>query len=105
MKRILIPGALVIGSLAVALVLSEIVLRAGMESRTRVEGDTESYAQILGVKNLFYPERRLTEFGERNGIEIIALAPEIQRQLGFGHWNREGHAVAAELLAPRLCAS
>ena len=78
----------------------------------------QRYAEILGVKNLFYPERRLTEFGERNGIEIIALAPQMQRladasgtyfhgfantKLGFGHWNKEGHAVAAELLARRLC--
>ncbi len=77
------------------------------------------YAQSLGVKSLFYPEERLERLGERNGFEVVALAPQMQRRAdathvflhgfpntkpGFGHWNEAGHALAAELIAAELCA-
>ena len=77
------------------------------------------YAEFLGVDNLFYPERRLREFGERHRIEVVALTETMQRhadatgaylhgfanaRLGFGHWNQAGHALGAELIARQLCA-
>src|SRR5262249_713158 len=76
------------------------------------------YAARLGVKSLFYPEERLQQLGERHGFDVLALAPEMQRRAdasgaffhgfdntkpGFGHWNEAGHALAAELIADRLC--
>jgi lysophospholipase L1-like esterase len=76
------------------------------------------YAERLGVKSLFYPEERLERLGERHGFEVVALAPQMQRRAdatgtylhgfdntrpGFGHWNEAGHALAAELIAHRLC--
>jgi hypothetical protein len=76
------------------------------------------YAQSLGVKSLFYPEERLTRLGAEHGFEVIALAPQMQRvadeeqvflhgfpntKRGFGHWNDAGHALAAKLIAARLC--
>jgi len=76
------------------------------------------YGARLGVKSLFYPEERLQRLGERAGFEVLALAPEMQRRVdgsgvylhgfdntkpGFGHWNEAGHAMAAELIANRLC--
>ena len=76
------------------------------------------YASSLGVETLFYPEERLQRLGEANGFEVLPLAPEMQRRAdagkvylhgfpntkpGFGHWNEAGHAMAAELIAERLC--
>ena len=76
------------------------------------------YAKSLGVESLFYPEERLRSLGDAHGFEVIALAPEMQRRAeaqrvylhgfpntkpGFGHWNEAGHAMAAELIAERLC--
>ena len=72
----------------------------------------------LGVEDLFYPDRRLAQFGDKHGIAVLPLAPAMQKiaeerkahlhgfansGLGRGHWNAEGHRVAAELIAQRLC--
>ena len=81
-------------------------------------GMRAKYAKSLGVESLFYPEERLQRLGDAHGFEVLSLAPEMQRRadaqrvyyhgfpntkLGFGHWNEAGHAVAAELIAERLC--
>jgi hypothetical protein len=73
----------------------------------------------LGVEDLFYVERRMQALGSKEGFPVIALAPEMQRRadaerayfhgfrnvgMGIGHWNEDGHRVAAEILAKRLCA-
>jgi hypothetical protein len=78
----------------------------------------ESVRQKLGVEDLFYPERRLEAFGKARGIPVVALAPEMQKvsqaekrylhgfdksRPGLGHWNEQGHRVAAEITAQRLC--
>jgi hypothetical protein len=69
--------------------------------------------QKLGTKDLFYPERRLDEFGRREGIPVFNLAPIMAREAderrvyfhaaqgseGIGHWNAEGHQAAGELVA------
>jgi lysophospholipase L1-like esterase len=77
-----------------------------------------SYARRLGVKSLLYPEERLQRVGQQHGFDVLALAPEMQLRAdasgaffhgfdntkpGFGHWNEAGHALAAELIADRLC--
>lgn len=82
-------------------------------------GLRQRYAQLLGIADLFYPEKRLERLGAQHGFEVLALAPEMQRhaetarrylhgfpngRLGFGHWNQAGHALAATLIALRLCA-
>jgi hypothetical protein len=76
------------------------------------------YAQSLGVSSLFYPEERLSRLGERQGFDVVALAPRMQQvadarhvylhgfpntKAGFGHWNEAGHALGAELIAASLC--
>jgi hypothetical protein len=76
------------------------------------------YAEVLGVDDLLYPERRLRALGARHGIEVVELGSELQRvadrsgaflhgfsnsRLGFGHWNQAGHACGAELIARRWC--
>ncbi len=76
------------------------------------------YMQRLGVTDLFYPERHLRQLGARNGFEVLALAPDMQRYadathtylhgfsntvLGLGHWNAAGHELAGKLIARRFC--
>ncbi len=78
----------------------------------------EKFLQQLGAKDLYYPERRLAEFGKREGIPVLNLAPSMAEQavrrnvffhsengvLGVGHWNEAGHEAAGELIAPWLAA-
>src|SRR5207237_8523982 len=75
------------------------------------------FAQGLGVRDLFYAERRFRSLGEREGFAVYNLAPDLQlyadehkvflhgfgRELGNGHWNEEGHRVAGELIEQNLC--
>lgn len=78
----------------------------------------EAFARRLGVEDLSYPERRITQFGERTKTRVIDLVPDLQRHaernnvylhgftntsLGSGHWNAAGHSAAVELIATRLC--
>ncbi|HLH78128.1 MAG TPA: SGNH/GDSL hydrolase family protein [Candidatus Binataceae bacterium] len=77
-----------------------------------------AYMQRMGVANLFYPEQRLAALGQREGFEVLNLAPAMQQyadhshtflhgfsntKMGFGHWNEAGHRLAAQLIAQRLC--
>lgn len=72
----------------------------------------------LGVQDLFYIERRLEALGRKQGFGVIPLAPEMQARaeaervffhgfrnvgMGVGHWNEEGHRMAADILSRRLC--
>ena len=72
----------------------------------------------LGIDGLFYPDERLAAFGRREGIPVLALAPELQRLAerekvflhgfpntgpGEGHWNARGHAAAAAAMAGWVC--
>jgi hypothetical protein len=73
----------------------------------------ERFLRQLGTDDLFYPERRLNEFGRREGISVFNLAPIMAREAderhvyfhaaegsqGIGHWNAEGHQAAGELIA------
>ena len=78
----------------------------------------EALQAKLGVEDLLYPDRRLAEFGHKHGIRVLPLAPKMQRiaeergiylhgfensGMGRGHWNAEGHRLAAELIAQGLC--
>jgi hypothetical protein len=79
----------------------------------------EKFQKRLGVSDLFYPDRRIAELGQRDGFEVLTLAQPLQRYAeehhvflhgfktgpkGFGHWNETGHAVAGHLIAQKLCA-
>jgi hypothetical protein len=78
----------------------------------------EALQAKLGVSDLFYPDRRVEALAQRAGIDAVALAPQMQRLadqreaffhgfpesgMGRGHWNPDGHRVAAEIIAKRLC--
>jgi lysophospholipase L1-like esterase len=73
----------------------------------------ERFLRELGAEDLYYPERRLSELGKREGIPVLNLAPSMaqeaeERQVyfhaadqipGIGHWNEEGHRAAGERIA------
>lgn len=66
---------------------------------------------------LFYTDDELLAFGNYHRIEVIMLAPSMQRiaetkdvllhgslNSAFGYWNDQGHHVAGSLIAEKLCA-
>ncbi len=76
------------------------------------------FAGRIGAADLFYPDERIALWGRGREVPVITLAPEMaalaeQRRVyfhgfantrpGSGHWNEEGHRVAGELIAARLC--
>ena len=78
----------------------------------------ESLKRQSMVKDLFYPDVRLHRLAEREGFEVITLAPALQQyaethhkylhgfenaMMGFGHWNERGHRAAGEHLARYFC--
>jgi len=80
---------------------------------TPVRERKEKFMRQLGAKDLYYPERRLAEFGKREGIPVFNLAPIMARHaeeqqvyyhahhdsLGIGHWSEAGNYAAGELIA------
>jgi len=74
------------------------------------------YAEDLGVSDLFYPDRRIRELGERSGFEVLNLAEPLQKEadsagtyfhgfgadLGRGHLNQNGHRRTGELITDWL---
>ena len=78
----------------------------------------ERFMKRLGVKDLFYPDQRIAQLGERDGFAVLTLAQPLQEYaqahhvflhgfsntpMGFGHWNKAGHDLAGHLIAERLC--
>jgi lysophospholipase L1-like esterase len=75
--------------------------------------EREKLQRRLNVNDLYYPDRRLADFGNREGIPVLNLAPLMAKlaeerhvffhgfdgRLGQGHWNQEGHRFAGELIA------
>jgi hypothetical protein len=74
----------------------------------------QNFMRSLGIDELFYPDRRIRALGEREGVEVLSLAPALQEYAdrnktflhgtdGFGHWNVSGHRLVGELITERLC--
>ena len=77
----------------------------------------ERYMKRLGIHSLFYPDQRIKELGQREGFEVLNLAPPLAEyatlnkvflhgvgdQKGRGHWNEIGHQLAGEFIAGQLC--
>jgi len=77
----------------------------------------DAFLQRIGARDIFYPDNRIRDFCEREKIPVVTLAPDMQKhadnqktflhgfgkEIGNGHWNVEGHRVAAELTAARMC--
>ncbi|MBA3240984.1 MAG: SGNH/GDSL hydrolase family protein [Acidobacteria bacterium] len=76
-----------------------------------------AFMRRIGVEDLFYPDRRFRALGQREGFKVFNLAPAFQlyadqhkvflhgfgHEMGNGHWNETGHALAGDLIAPELC--
>jgi hypothetical protein len=77
-----------------------------------------SYMKLYGSTDIFYPDLRIKALGEREGFEVLNLAPPMQAyadehhvflcgfkdtKLGVGHWNVEGQRLAGELIAQKIC--
>jgi hypothetical protein len=78
----------------------------------------EDYAAWIGATDLFYPDRRLRALAQQEDMASLTLSPDLREWAetngtcvhGFqepwicwGHWNAEGHRVAGERLAEKLC--
>ena len=77
----------------------------------------KQYMNRLGIRNLFYPDQRIKALGQREGFEVLNLAPALAQYasrnkvflhgsdeaVGTGHWNELGHRLAGELIAQELC--
>jgi lysophospholipase L1-like esterase len=78
----------------------------------------EQFKSRQGIQDLFYPDHRIQAFCGHDGIHMLALAPAMQAFadphhvflhgfsnafMGTGHWNIEGHRLAGELIARKLC--
>ena len=77
----------------------------------------ENFLKGIGGGDLFYANRRLREFCEREGIDVLSIAEPMLayaeqkqvylhgfgREIGNGHWNSTGHEVAARLISERVC--
>ncbi|BAZ23322.1 G-D-S-L family lipolytic protein [Kalymmatonema gypsitolerans NIES-4073] len=76
------------------------------------------HQEVSGVTDWFYPEKRITALGEREGFTTIDLGQSFQAYAeqnnvclhGFdntfrcdGHWNALGHQLAGEIVAKTLC--
>ena len=79
----------------------------------------QNFMKRLGLTTMFYPDLRLKDLAQRENIELVSLAEPMQlyadqnkaflhgfgSDLGNGHWNAEGHRLAATLIAQKLCQS
>jgi len=77
----------------------------------------ERFQTYVGTENLFYPNLRLAQLANREQIDFLDLAQPMQRyadeqkvflhgfgkEIGNGHWNADGHRLAAELIKQKMC--
>lgn len=97
------------------------LLLASLSNGIQVHPDPEireAYASRLGVDNLFYPDRRIEIIARALEIPYVLTAADLEQiaqrdniyvhgfdnaEPGFGHWNENGHAWGARLIAPAVC--
>jgi hypothetical protein len=79
---------------------------------------TQTLAQRVGVLDLLYPERRIASLGMKDDFAVLNLAQPFRAyaqqhhlylhgfkntKMGAGHWNEDGHRLAGELIAQKVC--
>jgi hypothetical protein len=79
----------------------------------------QNFMKHIGTSTVFYPNLRLKDFAQRQQIDFLDLAEPMQlladqnkvflhgfgKDTGNGHWNPEGHRLAAKLISQQLCLS
>ena len=77
----------------------------------------ERFQTYVETDNLFYPNFRLAQLANREQIDFLDLAQPMQtyasekkvflhgfgKEIGSGHWNADGHRLAAELIEAKMC--
>lgn len=77
----------------------------------------QRFLDYIGAADLFYPNRRLRALADSEQIDCLDLAPPMQSfaeqnkvylhgfgsDIGNGHWNADGHRLAADLIAQHIC--
>ena len=77
----------------------------------------QRFLQHIGSPTIFYPNLRLKSFADRERTDFLDLAQPMQAyadqnkvflhgfgsDLGNGHWNADGHRLAADLIAQKIC--
>ncbi len=77
----------------------------------------QNFMKHIGVSTMFYPNLRLKAMAVREDIDLVDLAEPMQayadqnhvflhgfgRDIGNGHWNSDGHRLAADLIMQKLC--
>jgi hypothetical protein len=79
----------------------------------------QNFMKHIGVNTVFYPNLRLKAMAVREDIDLLDLAEPMQayadqnkvflhgfgRDIGNGHWNSDGHRLAAKLISQQFCLS
>jgi len=77
----------------------------------------QNFMKRIGTNTVFYPNLRLKDFAQRQQIDFLDLAEPMQvyadqnkvflhgfgKDIGNGHWNANGHRLAADLITQKLC--
>ncbi|MGB3514396.1 MAG: SGNH/GDSL hydrolase family protein [Microcoleaceae cyanobacterium] len=78
----------------------------------------ENYMKSFNIEDLLYPSKRLKKLGEDYNFPVVDLVEPFQNYAdenqvclhGFentamcvGHWNADGHKLAGEIIAEKLC--
>ena len=78
----------------------------------------QNFMKRIGVDTVFYPNLQLKGFAQGQQIDFLDLAEPMQayadqnkvflhgfgKDIGNGHWNSDGHRLAADLITQKLCA-
>ena len=78
----------------------------------------EKFKKTSGINDLFYPDKRIKNLGDKEDFLVINLAKKLQEYAeqknsflhgfnnlneGEGHWNEEGHKIASEIISQKIC--
>ena len=83
----------------------------------------DEFMESLKIDDLFYPDKRIANLGEKNNFLVFNLAEPMQKYAkknniflhgfensieewkgkGEGHWNSDGHFVASEIVFNKIC--
>lgn len=78
----------------------------------------QQFKEDWGIDSLMYPNKRIENVGKDQGFSVLNLSPEFrtyaennqvclhgfdQKLMCDGHWNSEGHRLAGQKIAQRLC--